>query len=459
MTVDHCIAPDAEVGVGWFPDSLHIFTYDVRGTVVRTGRLKRCRQTGLVTHTHQLLAGFANAHPNLRITVTQTGAQEGISDLVRTPEGQTVLLQGVQTGFPDLLRVGENKCLHRVRHYYETTVDDLGNPVYQSLAHQYATAIRRAGTPYLIAQNINPLVSILKADEFGLLDDLAPVHLTGVVHDTTDMRQRLDYVRRRLAQSTATLTLIAVSQAVRRYLVDDAGIAPEHVHTVCNGIDAPAFSRRVQQARQDGVFERVQARNRLPSEGRMLFTSARRVAWKGHLDALHAIRLLMARGLGNIYLVFNGAGLVDTRDPGYEQQLAQAIAGLGLGRTVFLLDELTDAELAACYGQADLAVHPSRLPEPFGYANLEAMLAGVPVITTAHGAPLEYISHGVSGLLVPPCDPPALAAAIDALLSDQQLHARLRAGGGASASRFGRDAMIRGYQAAIRAHLTIARRR
>ncbi|MDQ3762226.1 MAG: glycosyltransferase [Actinomycetota bacterium] len=134
---------------------------------------------------------------------------------------------------------------------------------------------------------------------------------------------------------------------------------------------------------------------------------------------------------------------------------AEEFGLLGLARMVFLLDELTDAELAACYGQAHVAVHPSRRPEPFGYANIEAMLAGVPVITTAHGTPLEYLTHGLSGLLIPPGDPPILATAIDTLLSDQDLHTRLAVAGRASAERFGLDAMIRGYQAAISAHRTV----
>jgi glycosyltransferase involved in cell wall biosynthesis len=83
------------------------------------------------------------------------------------------------------------------------------------------------------------------------------------------------------------------------------------------------------------------------------------------------------------------------------------------------------------------------------------MLAGVPVITTAHGAPLEYLTHGISGLLVSPADPPAVATAIDTLLSDQALHTRLALAGAASASRFGLEEMVRGYQAAIRAYRTV----
>ncbi|WP_291418791.1 glycosyltransferase family 4 protein [Actinophytocola sp.] len=421
--------------------------------MVRTGRPKRCRQTGLVTHTHHLLAGLARAHPDLRLAVTQTGASDVVRERVRTLEGQTVLWQGIRTGFPELLHEDGSKHPDRVRRYYETLIDEPGNPLYRSLAAQYAAAIRHAGTPDLLAQNTNPLVGILKAAEFDLLDDFGPVHVTGVVHDTTDMARRFTYVRRRLADPRrVTITLIAVSDAVRRHLVQHAGMPPDRVRTVRNGIDDHTFDQRVDHAHRTGVFERVRARNGLPTTGRMLLTSARRVAWKGHLDVLHAVRLLISGGHTDFYLAMNGAGLVDSREPDYERHLAKTITELGLAGTVFLLDELSDAGLAACYGHADMAVHPSRLPEPFGYANLEAMLAGAPVIATAHGGPLEYITPDESGLLVPPSDPAALAEAIDRLLTDPTLHARLAAGGQASARRFGLDAMISGYEAAITAH-------
>jgi hypothetical protein len=54
MTTDHRNFSYVEVDEQQFPHSLHICTYDVRGTILRTGQPKRCRQTGLVTHTHQL---------------------------------------------------------------------------------------------------------------------------------------------------------------------------------------------------------------------------------------------------------------------------------------------------------------------------------------------------------------------------------------------------------------------
>lgn len=165
------------------------------------------------------MAGIARVHPNLRLAVTHTGAEDDASCLVRTPEGQAVFVQGIRTAFPDLLHEGGAKCSKRVYHFYEATIDDRNNPVYRSLAQQYSSAIRRAATPHLLAQNTNPLVSILKADEFGLLGDIGQLHLTGVVHDTTDMLHRFDYLRRRLRHSRATVVLIAVSHAVCRHLL------------------------------------------------------------------------------------------------------------------------------------------------------------------------------------------------------------------------------------------------
>jgi hypothetical protein len=87
MTASYRTQSGADQYARQFPDSLHICTYDLHGTVLHTGRLKRCRHTGLVAHTHQLLSGMARVHPNLRLAITQTGAEDNASYLARTPEG------------------------------------------------------------------------------------------------------------------------------------------------------------------------------------------------------------------------------------------------------------------------------------------------------------------------------------------------------------------------------------
>lgn len=435
--------------MGLFPDGLHICTYDVRGTLVASGQTKPVRETGLVTHTHQLLHGMARRHPDARLAVTQTGAvtPQRLGELL-TPEGLTVDLRTLATRFPKYLRDPRGgKSAHLVKRYYEDQIEDRTNPVWASLAQQYAHAVNDAGIPHLLLQNTNPLVSVLKAEEFGLMK--GGLDITGVVHDTAGAEQRFGYIAQRAEHTGAGLRLIAVSDQVRQQMLT-AGIPGELVRTVFNGLDVPAFEARLQQARDAHVFARVRERNGLPAGHRIVLVSARRVPWKGHEDVIRAAARLDERGLmDDTVVVFNGAGLLDTRRPTYEDDLNRLVAELGLAGKVVLLDELTREEVAACYTAAHVSVLASREPEPFGYANLEAMLAGVPVIATGHGGPLAYIQDEVSGLLVPPNAPLAIAAAVERLLIDIPLHARLAEAGRASAERFTLDAMFDGYEAAI----------
>jgi glycosyltransferase involved in cell wall biosynthesis len=76
-------------------------------------------------------------------------------------------------------------------------------------------------------------------------------------------------------------------------------------------------------------------------------------------------------------------------------------------------------EMPQHYAQADLFVLPSRR-ESFGLVLAEAMACGLPVVATTAGAIPEVVEDGVTGVLVPPDDPRALAKAINSLLSDPE---------------------------------------
>lgn len=437
-----------------FPSAMHILTYDMHGTVVATGQRKPCRHTGLVAHTHHLLSALAARHPGTRWAITQTGATCPGAYQLRTPDGTMALAQGVRTGFGRYLGgVDGGKDTTRVRHFYEDTIDAPANPVYAGLARQYAHVIATAGTPNLLVQNINPIVSVLKAEESGRLAaaGVGRLNATGVVHDLAGAERRFDYLRRRLEVTEHSVRIVAVSTAVAEHLAK-AGITGERVHTVPNGMDIAEFESRLHTADARDAFAAVARRNGLPA-GPMVLLSARRVAWKGHADLIAALRILAARGgAGEAFAVFNGHDMHDTRALDYTRELTELIAASGLDGRVFLLDGLSPVEVAACYRAAKVAVLPSRCPEAFGYANVEAMLAGAPVITTDHGGPRDYIDHGRSGLLVPPCDPAALADALARVLTDAALHRRLAREGRASAARFGVEQMATGYAQVITSH-------
>jgi glycosyltransferase involved in cell wall biosynthesis len=87
------------------------------------------------------------------------------------------------------------------------------------------------------------------------------------------------------------------------------------------------------------------------------------------------------------------------------------------------------------YELLDLALLPSR-SEGLSQSLLEAMALGKPVVASAAAGNLDLVTSGTDGLLVPPLDGAAWAAAIDDVLGDAELAARL----GAGARRTARDA-------------------
>ncbi|MBH0774744.1 glycosyltransferase family 4 protein [Nocardia bovistercoris] len=89
------------------------------------------------------------------------------------------------------------------------------------------------------------------------------------------------------------------------------------------------------------------------------------------------------------------------------------------------------------FAAADIAVHASVTPEPFGQVVVEAMRAGCAVIAADAGGPTEIVRDGRDGVLVTPGAPAALAAALDRLIADPALRARLAESGRARAADFG----------------------
>lgn len=112
--------------------------------------------------------------------------------------------------------------------------------------------------------------------------------------------------------------------------------------------------------------------------------------------------------------------------------LRDLAAGLGIGGEATFLGEVGDADrVRAEYRRADVFCLPS-LQEGFGIVFLEAMAAGLPIVAGRAAAVPEVVPHGEVGLLVPPRDEAALAAALERLAREPETR---RAMGGAGRER------------------------
>ena len=139
--------------------------------------------------------------------------------------------------------------------------------------------------------------------------------------------------------------------------------------------------------------------------------------WKGQHIFLEAAAILADRSVTCRFLVAGNSmfGL----EPEYAEELRRFVEQKALGDRVMFLGHRRDVNdvMNAC----DIVVHASIEPEPWGLVVAEGMAAGRAVIASAAGGPLEMIADGRTGLLVPPGDPGALAAAMEKFLSDPEL--------------------------------------
>jgi glycosyltransferase involved in cell wall biosynthesis len=103
---------------------------------------------------------------------------------------------------------------------------------------------------------------------------------------------------------------------------------------------------------------------------------------------------------------------------------------------IIVAHNMPSAQVMAAWMRSSVAVVPSVWQEPQGLVAIEAMLMGRPVVASDVGGLRDIVEHGLTGLMVPPGKPDALAAALDKLLDDSALRERLGQTGKERARRF-----------------------
>ncbi|MBL8058951.1 MAG: glycosyltransferase [Anaerolineales bacterium] len=213
-------------------------------------------------------------------------------------------------------------------------------------------------------------------------------------------------------------TFIYNSQAVAQH-AQAQGLPAARGVVVHNALDLLDFSEPAEAARRA-----VRAEFGWAGTDRLVGIVGRLDWWKGHEHFLRALASASQR-LPDLKGLIIGAPEESPRNQAHYQALLQLHQELGLaGRVVFTGFRSDVPRLVAAL---EALVLSSTEPEPFGRVLIEGMAAGRVVIATAAGGVLDVIEDEVTGLLVPPADPAAIAAAIERVVQEPELARRLGA--------------------------------
>ncbi len=220
--------------------------------------------------------------------------------------------------------------------------------------------------------------------------------------------------------------VIAISEGIGRVLIAE-GLPTEKLRVVRSAVDWERYARPC--ARRE-----VAARLGIPESALLIGVVAQLIPRKGHRLLIDILPPLAAAH-PDLRVVFFGQGPM-------EPELRRSITAAGLDAVVKLAGFRDDLhEILPCL---DLLAHPATM-EGLGVSLLQAASAGVPVVASRAGGIPEAVRDGENGVLVPPGDAQALAAAVAALLREPGRRRALGAAGQTLMAReFSIDAMVEG---------------
>jgi glycosyltransferase involved in cell wall biosynthesis len=216
--------------------------------------------------------------------------------------------------------------------------------------------------------------------------------------------------------------VVCISAAVRDSLLKEAPQLASKSIVVYNAISIAASNGKADITLREELG--------VPPGAPLVGMVGRITHWKGQ-EILAEAAGLVARTRPDVHFVAVGGYFAD--ESHYLRDLESLIDRLGLNGRFHIENYRTN--VTDVYRALDIFVLPSKKPEPFGRVTVEAMTQGRAVIATNHGGTVELIQDGVTGMLVPPSDPKALAAAIDRLLEDRALGEKM----GQAAAMYARE--------------------
>lgn len=296
-------------------------------------------------------------------------------------------------------------------------------------AHRFRDLLRGEQVDLIHAHEFDATVQGAAVAAYCGIPVVATVH--GKHYFWEKLRRRLAYrwVSRRA-------TMVAVSEDLKRFVVEKVGIDSSRITVLYNGVDLP-------QATDPADIEACRRAMNLPDTDHVVGVVGNLYPVKGHQYLIDAIPAVLEKCPDSSF-VFAGRGQLET-------DLKQQVNRLGLDKRVHFLGLRQD--IPRVLALLDVFVLPS-LSEGLSMAILEAMMAGKPVIATSVGGNPEIVTDEETGFLVPPRDSHALAERLVTLLKNRHLAAQLGEHGKRRAERqFSLQSMVNAYESLYAEHL------
>jgi L-malate glycosyltransferase len=330
--------------------------------------------------------------------------------------GQVLHTLGV--GGAEVLAARLARRLGRDFQFHFICLDELGSLGRELQAEGFAVHIlgRRPGLDWSCVRRLADVVrreriDLLQAHQYTPFFYSAAGRLPGrrpPILFTEHGRHHPDYPRLRRMLANRVLLgqrdrVVAVGEAVRRALIDNEGLPPRRVDVIFNGIPMEHFGARPDEAERSAT----RAELGVGPDDLAVIQVARLDYLKDHATAVRAIERA-ARSCPGIRLILAGDGPERGAIEGLVRQRA-------LGEHVRLIGQRDDVPrlLAA----SDIVLLTS-ISEGIPLTLIEAMAAGLPVISTRVGGVAEIVVDGQTGLLTPPGDDGSLAERIVRLAVD-----------------------------------------
>jgi len=233
--------------------------------------------------------------------------------------------------------------------------------------------------------------------------------------------------------------MVAITESVQQEY-EKIGIPHSKILRIPNGVSLERFENY-------GCPAAIRKKYNIPQEAFLFLTVGRNHPKKGFADLIRAAALLRNTATEPFAVVIAGANTGSLSALIKQERLGDTIfclGEIGSGTQNAINSEWPSQDLIDLYNAADAFIFPSYI-ESFGIALIEAMAAGLPVITTDGPGCIDVIDNGSYGEMVPVGEPSALARAMHRLHTDEELRTHYVHASKKRAKDFSWNSIVRQY--------------